>query len=73
MDERKEGRVEAHDLAYETMKRLRTSLEDTANLYEMGVVTSQMQVEIEKLRFAADTLIFWYHLYGDAFDEMTED
>ena len=70
MDERKEGRLEAHDLAYDTFKRLRQSLEDVVALYEISPVNAETEVQIKNLTFAVDTLIFWMHLYGEAFDEM---
>jgi len=70
MDERKEGRLEAHDLAYDTFKRLRQSLEDVVALYEISPVNAETEVQIKNLTFAVDTLIFCEYLYGEAFDEM---
>jgi len=71
-DDWREGRAEGHDMAYATMKRLRQSLEDVAALYEVAPVTRETQAEITKLMFAADTLIYWYQLYGSAFDDLVE-
>ena len=68
-----EGRAEGHDLAYDRMKRLRQSLEDVAALYEISPVTQETQAEINKLMFAADTLIYWYHLYASALDDLAGD
>ena len=64
-----EGMLQCHDIVHDTMKRLRQSLEDVYEIQVTSPLSSEGEQRTRELMFAVDTLLTFYGLFSDAFDE----
>ena len=63
-----EGMLQCNDIVYDTMKRVRQSLEDVYEIHVASPLSTEGERHARELMFAVDTLLTFYNLFSDAFD-----